>query len=309
MKEYNMLQVFALDKEAKVRHVDEVKRGLACDCICPVCKRPVIAKQGDIKGWHFSHTTEADCKSAGETALHIAAKQIIIQEKGLLVPKIDISAEYKLPDGRVGQATMTRPEMWLDFIDVKAEVRLGDIQPDVVGYLADSMLFVEIAVRHFVDNEKQAKLQKIGVPTLEIDLSGLIDQDINWKTLRALLFESTERKFWLEELGKNSLELEAKEMAIMNALSQSFPTNQKVNPPKYRLEIKGKRLYVTEYPFGLTVWIQYDEKIKEQIKTIAKSLGGSYRPQYKNWLFPIESKTFLISKLAKIADTAMELMT
>jgi hypothetical protein len=123
-----------------------------------------------------------------------------------------------------------------------------------------------------------------------------------------VLFESTERKFWLEELGKNSLELEVKEMAMNNALSQNFPTKQKANPPKYRFEIKGKRLYVTEYPFGLAVWFQYDEIIKDQVKTIAKSLGGSYRPQYKSWLFPLESKTFLMDELSEMADNPMEVM-
>lgn len=301
MKEYNMLQVFALDKVGQIRHVDEVKRGLACECRCPACNQTVMAKQGDIKGWHFAHVSGVDCKSAGETAIHQAAKQLILEEKGILVPVINISADYQLPDGRRGNATVSRPEMWLDFTHVEAEVRIGDIQPDIVGYLDEKMFFIEIAVWHFVDRDKQGKLLNAGIPTLEIDLSSVVNDDINWTTLKKALFEVTDRKFWIEELDKNRLELEAKEMAMEDALSQPLQKHSSA-VSVYRFMAKGRHLRVSEYPYGLTVWFQYDEALKEKIKEVAKSLGGKYQPKYKSWLFRPESKTFLMAQITEIAD-------
>lgn len=38
--------------------VSEVDRGKNCNCICPSCKTPLIARQGDIKEWHFAHASK-----------------------------------------------------------------------------------------------------------------------------------------------------------------------------------------------------------------------------------------------------------
>lgn len=310
MKEHTMLQVFALDNHGVVRHVDEVKRGLACECRCPVCNGPVMAKQGDIKGWHFAHTSGADCQHAGETALHLATKQLLIDEQGLMVPETMISASYQLPDGRKGEASITRPEIWLDFIDVKSEVNFGSVKPDIVGYLSDTILFIEIAVSHFVDNGKASKLETAGVATLEIDLSRLIGDDMNWGTLREAILESVDHKRWLVELERNGLELEAREMAMKDALAKPLSAQSRPSgkPPEFRFVLNGRRLYVRDYPFGLTVWFQYDEKVKDQVKAIAKGLGGIFRTQYKNWLFPPESKSFLIDQLSELSEERMEVM-
>lgn len=310
MKEHTMLQVFAVDNNGLIRHVDDVKRGLACDCRCPVCNGPVMAKQGEVKGWHFAHVSGSECHAAGETALHLAAKQLLTEEKGLMVPETSVSTHYQLPDGREGEATVTRPEMWIDFIDVRAEVAFEDFKPDIVGYLADSILFVEIAVSHFVDEGKSEKLERVGVPALEIDLSSLAKEEVNWSTLRESLIDSIEYKRWLLALDKNNLEAEARELAINEALSKPLPVTPRSigKPPEYRFVINARRLYVREYQFGLTVWFQYDEKVKDEVKKIALNLGGTFRPQYKNWLFPPESKSFLMDQLAELSEVKMEVM-
>jgi hypothetical protein len=106
------------------------------------------------------------------------------------------------------------------------------------------------------------------------------------------------------------LELEAREMAMNDALAKPLPAQSKASgkPPEFRFILNGRRLYVREYPFGLTVWFQYDEKVKDQVKEIARGLGGTFRPQYKNWLFPPESKTFLIEQLSGLSGEGMEVM-
>lgn len=45
----------ALDGQGNVRFVTEVPRGAACDCFCPMCASPLVAKQGAINDWHFAH--------------------------------------------------------------------------------------------------------------------------------------------------------------------------------------------------------------------------------------------------------------
>ena len=41
-----------------------------CDCVCPGCKRPVIAKQGS-KTPHVAHEPDEDCAYGLETAVHL----------------------------------------------------------------------------------------------------------------------------------------------------------------------------------------------------------------------------------------------
>lgn len=45
----------AVDASGRVRFVGEVERGAACGCFCPVCSSPLVAKQGQVKDWHFAH--------------------------------------------------------------------------------------------------------------------------------------------------------------------------------------------------------------------------------------------------------------
>lgn len=61
----------------------EVPLGKRCGCICPACKDELIARH-EINGHktpHFSHDSGADCANGLETAVHLAAKQLIEQEK------------------------------------------------------------------------------------------------------------------------------------------------------------------------------------------------------------------------------------
>lgn len=45
----------AVDTGGNIKFVGDVARGAACDCFCPACKSPVVAKQGSVLTWHFAH--------------------------------------------------------------------------------------------------------------------------------------------------------------------------------------------------------------------------------------------------------------
>ncbi|CAH7197360.1 hypothetical protein VCHA51O444_10666 [Vibrio chagasii] len=66
--------------------VSEVKRGKACECICPSCKIPLIARQPDKTDtvWHFAHSSKAIYKDTREKceynfylSLRMFSRQII----------------------------------------------------------------------------------------------------------------------------------------------------------------------------------------------------------------------------------------
>ncbi len=56
-------------------HVSRVNRGLACGCVCPVCKRPVLARKGEVIRHHFAHHNQIECSP--ETVLHQVGKRLL----------------------------------------------------------------------------------------------------------------------------------------------------------------------------------------------------------------------------------------
>lgn len=72
------LLTYAFDKNGDFVSVDEVPTGIACNCTCPACHEPLVAKNGGSKRvHHFAHASGVDCGSAYESMLHIIAKQKI----------------------------------------------------------------------------------------------------------------------------------------------------------------------------------------------------------------------------------------
>ena len=67
-------------KNGQIVEINEVEKGLACNCICPSCGSPLIARKGQKKIHHFAHY-KADCKAALETAIHLAAKKYYLKKK------------------------------------------------------------------------------------------------------------------------------------------------------------------------------------------------------------------------------------
>jgi hypothetical protein len=311
METQSLLQSFAMDKESRIRSVEEVARGLACDCVCPSCSALVIARQGEIREWHFAHAAESDCEGGAETALHLAAKQLLLESGGLTIPEFRVQHEVRLPDGRVGRGEAHRPERWVDFQTVEAEKTVGTIRPDIVAVVGHSMLFIEIAVTHFVDEEKRAILSSYEVPTIEINLASLQGEHWSWERLGECVIENTQLKRWVHFLDQRSLLDEAKQTAMQAALSQPVPAVEipVVKPPsavRTRFWIKDRMVDAIERPFGIAVWSPYDPELNVLIKSIVRLLGGRWQPRFKNWLIPLEAKAWLFEELTKHSNRPPE---
>ena len=59
----------------QIVHISEVTSGKHTDCICPECRRSLVARKGLIKRQHFAHDPGATCNI--ESALHYVAKRMI----------------------------------------------------------------------------------------------------------------------------------------------------------------------------------------------------------------------------------------
>jgi ssDNA-binding Zn-finger/Zn-ribbon topoisomerase 1 len=152
-------------QENKLVHIDDVEKGLACNCICPHCHAPLVAKKGEHNVKHFAHYNLNDCEHGTETALHLMAKNIILQTRKIFVPDAP-KTEYDL--SKRGKVMM--------FDKAELEQQLSDtVRGDIVLYRDTSFLNVEIRVTHKIDTNKAIELFNLRIPTIEIDLSCIKD--------------------------------------------------------------------------------------------------------------------------------------
>lgn len=306
MENQSLLQSFALDNSGRIRSVEEVSRGLACACVCPHCKEPVLARQGDVREWHFAHASGAECDSGAESALHLAAKQILMESGGMAIPERRITATATLPDGRTANGEATRPEAWIDFTTVEAEKRVGELRPDIVATVGTEVLFIEVAVTHFIDQEKSKKIECLGFPTLEIDLATLQHEKWSWENLFEALVESVTTKRWIRPMGASLLLDEAHYAAMQAALAlptASTTVAPPAKPPRTRFMVAGRIVDLIEHPFGVAIWSSYDPSVNAVIKSLMRISGGRWQSRFKNWLAPVDARDFLWAELSRLSST------
>ena len=80
-------------REGRLYRPDDVSSGKACGCICPACEATLIANQGKLKRAYFSHFRTETCAGGYETAVHLMAKQVILDERRLRTPPLTIPFE------------------------------------------------------------------------------------------------------------------------------------------------------------------------------------------------------------------------
>lgn len=82
---------FAL-KDGKIIVIEDIpkeKNGLKCDCICPNCKEPFIARMGDIKCHHFAHSGKS-CKeiNAFMTGMYMLLNEYLSKKNTIYLPPV-----------------------------------------------------------------------------------------------------------------------------------------------------------------------------------------------------------------------------
>ncbi|TMC53297.1 MAG: hypothetical protein E6J26_08770 [Chloroflexi bacterium] len=175
----------------RLMHVSEVAAGRACNCVCPACHQPLIARKGAHNTHHFAHAGGAECAHGLETALHLAAKQMLESEGIIRLPAVILAFDYShKPPWQI------QPETLVRFERVQLENRLGAIVPDILVHVKDRPLLIEIAVTHAVDAAKLARIRRLGISALEITLRDF-EREPTLPALRQELLFGTGSKRWL----------------------------------------------------------------------------------------------------------------
>ena len=171
---------WAENAEGRMVHIDDVQRGLSCNCICPRCHEKLMARHGDVKQHGFAHHSDnrrANLKNCYMVILYKLAEQIVQTRKRIHVPSY-----YGI-----------FPEKDVEFIDVKIDSSFEreDKQPDIIATTADGKQYLI----EFTFNDKVQRKRPIdykNLNCLEIDISQQSLESIE----NFLLKENSDRR-WL----------------------------------------------------------------------------------------------------------------
>ena len=190
-------------KNGELVSVEDVVSGLACECRCPSCGTTLVARKGKIREHHFAHHGATDCTHGCESALHLMAKHILESRKKVFVP-----GESDRDTGETKHYSTVELESheYASFI------------PDVLMRNEDQVLCVEILVTHAVDEEKEQRITKAKLPTIEIDLSSLVE-DFDEKSVTDILLSGRETKWIYNPI----LDEQKKKQRQINEICDYFP--------------------------------------------------------------------------------------
>ena len=244
----NLKLPYGIRKEGDIErlvHISEIQpheSGLRCNCVCPACGERLQAKLPRTKKDftpRFAHH-HSECQYATETALHMKAKEIIEEAKYIVVPEV-IAWYNDLFKKEIS------PSKEIHFNQVVLERRLNDIVPDILAYEDNRPLMIEITVTHKIDNIKREKIKKLGISTLEIDLSNI--DFFNHEQLQYEVLSGINCKRWIyNAAAEKEEERLRKEYSQFKCIKITDITNVKVpGESAFRCDRKAWQAHIYSY--------------------------------------------------------------
>lgn len=186
---------YGIDSKGNSRSVEEVARGLDCGLICTKCKQQLVAKKGAVRVHHLAHyNPNSNCVGSLESQLHFLAKEALKDSPQILLPDLAIFIDGFRPRDLAYVFVLCGRSLKFDSIEI--EKAIADLRVDAVGSTAQGKIAIEIKVSHSVTEEKAAKLQVLGIPCFEIDVSSMRRWDIDRDEVRSAVLFDKPRK-WL----------------------------------------------------------------------------------------------------------------
>lgn len=232
---------FGINKDGNIIHIAdiEVESGKRCGLFCPSCKSPLVAAKGRIKQHHFKHGVDHECKGALESAIHLAAKQMIIERKEIILPAFILTAT-KMDSKRkeyTEKETVTRCKT-VSFDSVQDEKELHGMKVDILASLGNRQLIIEIFYRHKVDDQKREKIITSNISAIEINLSNLTQEDLKDREAFWSYINETQHIQWLHHVNtaRSKVTLEAQLEKKIQSQEEKYKREEIYKQKKEKME-------------------------------------------------------------------------
>jgi len=198
-----------------------VSSGLACDCVCPHCQTPLIAKKGKRNRHHFAHHKKVDCEGSAETILHILGKQILLKTSFLHLPAFTFP---RFSEPWIAPRKVFIKRAW-------CERRYEGARPDLAIILTDkTWLNIELTATNPLSPERIRWYARRRWNVLEIDCSDLLGLSAKkeelYVFLRKRIIGDPQHKYWryLHQAALKRRQLE--QIAIRKRVKHRFYPNR-----------------------------------------------------------------------------------
>ncbi len=167
-----------------IADIDKEQNGLACNCTCPECGSPLVAKFYEKldRANHFAHFNSIATQKCNETALHLMGKQLIAQMNFIKIKSYAVT-QFSLDDSFGLTHTTDAAHLFASPLEIKnhyIEKVVGAIRGDIIidsEYNSHEFsLNIEVKVWSEVNEKKKAKIEKDKINTLEINLIHLLKE-------------------------------------------------------------------------------------------------------------------------------------
>lgn len=167
---------WGLSAERLPIHIRDAENGRECNATCIECGGPLVANQGGVKKWYFSHYAGTTC--SGESIIHFLAKHFIATiSRPFSLPSINVNASLMDMTGHLHERVGRMYGTQVSLIGVEQEVSAAqDLRPDCRAVIdgIDETIWIEIFYSNQKNEVDQEKIRRYDLNCLEVDVSGLM---------------------------------------------------------------------------------------------------------------------------------------
>lgn len=195
------------ERDGSMLRAYEVENGLRCGCVCPGCRRPLVAaNQGEKRLPYFRHAELEGCSRGRSEGIRRAAVQVIAQHKRLLLPPFSERVVQSLKSGKILTKEVTFVALSIIPDQVEKFVDLGDLRAHARLTLQGRSLIVRIKCSARQEHERKRRLQDMAVSSIEVDLNWLTDEQINEKAVFThAVLDDPRNRTWIRSLKGEAL--------------------------------------------------------------------------------------------------------
>ncbi len=225
----------------------EVANGLACSCICPGCRKALVAANQGLKVIpYFRHAQTEGCTRGYKEGVRRAAVTLIVAQRRLTLPAYYHQINATTHSGSTLRSDVTFPSEVIFADNVERYVDLGTVRAHAVVTKAGRRLLVWVKVSSRTQHERHQQLASIEASSIEIDLSRLTLEQINDPaTFEYAVLSYPDNRTWIRSLRgemkeQRTAETLAAEVATDNARWEQERTRHRALEEALRAEHEAK---------------------------------------------------------------------
>ena len=160
--------------DGDLRHIEEVERGEACNCVCPdpTCGQTLIARKGPKRAHHFAHK-RGTCEWAVEYVISAVAERVVREAGAMVFPKLT----YR--NALADDEEELSPSRRMRIASVSLVQESGRGNPDLLVACSDKSgavreFLVVICLVHGLSKKSQEAIRTAGRDVFAVDLRLLL---------------------------------------------------------------------------------------------------------------------------------------